>query len=81
MSESIVQMLLELQQAQCCDQCHEEPVPVPYHPLGEESVPNTQPDSPLTQLHAIPSGPIAIIKEKSSGSALLLPFGRSCRPL
>ena len=33
MSESIVQMLLDLWQAQCHDHCPEDLVPVPDHPL------------------------------------------------
>jgi len=34
-----------------------QPVPCPW-PSGEERLPNTQPDPPLMQLHAIPSGSI-----------------------
>ena len=29
---------------------------MPNHPLSKEPFPNTQPDPPLMQLHAIPSG-------------------------
>lgn len=50
-------MLLGLLQAQCHDHCLGEPAPVPDHPLSEESFPNTQLESPLLQLHAVPSGP------------------------
>lgn len=38
--ESIVQMLLEIQQAWCCDCFPGETVPVPNHHLGEEPFPN-----------------------------------------
>jgi len=69
MSESIVQMLPEL------DLGHfpGEPVPVPEHPLGAEPFPNTQPDPPLSQLHALPSGPVAVPREQSSAPAPPLP--------
>uniref|UniRef100_U3J0N7 Rho GTPase activating protein 8 n=1 Tax=Anas platyrhynchos platyrhynchos TaxID=8840 RepID=U3J0N7_ANAPP len=55
-------MLLELHQAQCCDYCPGEPVPVP---LSEEPFPNIQPDHPLSQLHAVHSGPVAVLREKT----------------
>jgi len=54
MSESTVQTLSELQQAQCHDHGLGEPAPVPDHPLSEEPFPDIQPDSPLLQLYVIP---------------------------
>lgn len=62
--ESIVQMLLELCQAWCCDHCSGQPVPVSDHPLDEEPFPDMQPKHPLMQFQAIPLGPVT--KEKSS---------------
>jgi len=35
-------------------------------PSGEEPFPKTQPDLPLTQLHAVPSGPVAVTAEAST---------------
>ncbi|GAB0194069.1 myocardial zonula adherens protein [Grus japonensis] len=58
MTESVIQTLLELSQARCCDHFPGEPVPVPNHPLGEEPFPDIQPKPPLSQLHAIPLGSI-----------------------
>ncbi|KAJ7425654.1 hypothetical protein WISP_22672 [Willisornis vidua] len=43
-SEHIVQMLLELRQACCCDHFPEDPVPLFSHPLGEEPFPTIQPN-------------------------------------
>ena len=57
-SENFVQTLLELYQAQCHDHFPREALPQPNHLLGEESFPNTQPDPPLLQLHAIRSGSV-----------------------
>ena len=63
-SETIVQMLLELPAAYGHDHCPQEYVPCP--PLsGEAPVPNPQPDPPLTQLHAIPLGPVAVTKSRA----------------
>lgn len=45
-------MLLALRQAWCCDHAPGEPVPVPRHPLSEESFPGVQSELPLVQLHA-----------------------------
>ncbi|GAB0202878.1 cAMP-dependent protein kinase inhibitor alpha [Grus japonensis] len=59
MTESVIQMLLELSQAQCCDHFPREPVPVPDHPLSEEPFPDIQPKPPRLQLHSVPSGSIA----------------------
>ncbi|XP_051655216.1 uncharacterized protein LOC127476367 [Manacus candei] len=56
--ESVVQTLPELSQSWYCDHFPGEPVPVPSHPLGEGSFSNIQPRPPLTQLHAIASGPV-----------------------
>ena len=39
MSKSIVLVLLELQQARCCDHCPGESIPVPKHSVGEEPFP------------------------------------------
>jgi len=36
-----------------------QPVPIPDHPSREEILPNIQHESPLAQLEAIPSSPIA----------------------
>lgn len=44
MSESIVQTLLELQHAQCCEHFPGENVPVPQHPPDEEPSPDIQPE-------------------------------------
>lgn len=52
-------MLCELQQACCCDQFLGEPIPVPDHFLSEEAFPNIQYEPLLTQLQAIPMGPIS----------------------
>lgn len=58
MSDIIVQKLLELWQAQCCDHFPWEPVPVPNFPLDEEPSSDIQLEPPPSQLHAIPLGPI-----------------------
>jgi len=39
-----------------------QPIPVPDHFMGEEFFPNVQPESPLMQLEATPSSPIASYK-------------------
>jgi len=44
MSERVVQMLLELQKAQCRDHCPREPVLVPDHPLVKNLFLNPHPD-------------------------------------
>lgn len=49
-SVSVVQTFLDLQQAQGCDHCPGEPLPMPKNPIAEETFPN---------IHSIPSGPIA----------------------
>ena len=36
-----------------------QPIPAPDHSLGENFFPNIQPESPLAQLEAIPSSPVA----------------------
>lgn len=53
MSESIVQALLEIQQAWCRDHDPGESIPVPDHPLGGKPSPDTQPELPLWQLQAV----------------------------
>lgn len=55
--ESAVQTLLVLWQVWCCDCSSGEPVPVPDHSLRKEPLSNIQPNSPLTQLQAVPLGP------------------------
>lgn len=74
MANSIVQMLLEPQQV--CYHYHFlwEPVPVPKHHLSEETFLNTQPEPPLTQLHAVPSGPIAITRDNRSAPVSIFSF-------
>lgn len=57
-SESIVQTLFEPCQVWCCDYSSGDPVPLPYHPLGEETFSNIKPEPRLTQLQAIPSSPV-----------------------
>jgi len=42
-----------------CAHCPGDAVPCPL-PSGEEPFPNAQPDPPLTQLHAVPSGPVTV---------------------
>lgn len=59
MSESIVQTPLELWQVFFQEHFTGEPVPLPYHVLSEDSFPNIHFELPLSQLHDIPSGPIA----------------------
>lgn len=59
--ESIVQTLLQLQQAVAYEHFPGETVPVPSQPLGEEPFPNAQPKAPLAQLHVLPSGPMGIL--------------------
>ena len=63
MSESIVQILPELQQHAAW--------PLPWaawsrarSPSGEEPFPTPQPDPPLTQPHAVPWGPVAVTRER-----------------
>lgn len=46
-------MLLELWQAQCHEYCRGESVPVPDHTLGEEPLPNTQPEPSLLHIHTV----------------------------
>lgn len=58
-----IQMFLELHQF-----CPRELVPYPLS-SGEEPFPNTESDSPLTQLHAVPSGPVVVTREQSSALA------------
>ncbi|KAK4807096.1 hypothetical protein QYF61_018437 [Mycteria americana] len=57
MTKSVIQTLLELRQAWCCDHFPGEPVPVTNHPLSEEPFPNVQSELPLRQLHSISSCP------------------------
>ncbi|KAJ7401682.1 hypothetical protein BTVI_93221 [Pitangus sulphuratus] len=49
---------LELCQVWCCDHFPGEPVLVPNHPLGEEPFSNIQLKPLLTQLQAVPLGPV-----------------------
>lgn len=39
---------------------------MPDHLLSEELLPNSQPDTPLTQFHVIPIGPVAVNREQRS---------------
>lgn len=55
---SVVQMLLEHRWALCHDCFPGDPAPEPDYPLGEEPFPNTQCKPSLTQLQAIPLGPV-----------------------
>lgn len=57
--ESIVQKLLELRWAWCCDHFPGGPVPVSSHPLGKKLLPGIQPKPPLTQLHEISLNPVS----------------------
>lgn len=50
MSESVAQMLLGLQMAQCCDCYPGDPVPVPEHPHRAEPFPNIQSELPWCSL-------------------------------
>jgi len=52
-------MFLEHLQGQWLIHLPEQPIPVPDHSFREEVFPNIQNESPLTQLVAIPSHPIA----------------------
>lgn len=54
----VIQMLLELCQAQCHDCFLREPVSVANHPLGEKPFPDVQPEPPMVQFHSIPLGPV-----------------------
>lgn len=47
MTESVVQ-IFQLLQAQCQAPYPGEPIPVPDHPFGEESVPDSQREHPLS---------------------------------
>ncbi|KAJ7420261.1 hypothetical protein BTVI_22170 [Pitangus sulphuratus] len=58
MPESIIQMLLGLWQAWCCDHFSGEFVPELNHLLGEEPLSNIKPKPLLTQLQAIPWGSV-----------------------
>lgn len=51
-------MVFELCQDWRCGHFLGEPVPVLSHPPGEELFPSIQSKLPLTELHAIPSGPV-----------------------
>lgn len=50
-----------------------ERVPVSSYLVWEEPFPKSQPDRPLSQLHAVPWGPVAVPREESSAPAPLLP--------
>lgn len=54
MSQSIIQMLLDLWQAQSRDHFPVEPLAVTSHYLSKEPFPNIQHEPPLSQLHAFP---------------------------
>ena len=64
MSESAVQMLLELQQLGAVPTALGRLFQTPPS-SGEEPFPNTQPDPPLTQLHAVPLGPVAVTESRA----------------
>jgi len=53
------------------DCCLGEPVPVPSHSLSEPPFPNPQPEPPLIQLHAVPSGPICCHQREISATTSL----------
>lgn len=87
MTESIAQMLHELQQVQYSDHFSGEHVPVPKHPLGRVLFPNNQLDPPLMHLHPIPSGYI-LVKRVTFEEAvcfceasLSLPYCRLNKPI
>ena len=48
MTKTILQTLLELWQASCCDHFPEDPVPVTNHPLRDDHFPNVQSELSLT---------------------------------
>uniref|UniRef100_A0A8B9BN24 Oxidized purine nucleoside triphosphate hydrolase n=2 Tax=Anser TaxID=8842 RepID=A0A8B9BN24_9AVES len=48
-------------------------------PLGADPFPDTQPDPPLSQLHAVPSGPVAVPRERSSAKPDLSTSPRNAR--
>lgn len=52
-SESIVQILHEVQQSCCLSHLPLEPVLVPIHALSKEPVPNAQSEPLMTQPHAV----------------------------
>ncbi|KAJ7395422.1 hypothetical protein BTVI_155053 [Pitangus sulphuratus] len=56
--KSIIQMLLELCQSWYHDHFPRETLSVRNYPLGEEPFSNVQPKPPVTQLQAIPLGPV-----------------------
>ena len=55
-----------------------QPVPAPDHSLGENFFPNIQPESPLAQLEAIPSNPIASYAGEEADLHLVPPLVLSC---
>lgn len=71
MPENILQTILELWQARCHDWYPGEPLQVPVQPFSEEPFPNTEPETPLSQLHAVPSGPAACQSALLRGSCRL----------
>lgn len=75
-SESTVQMLLELWQTWGCDHCFGEPVPEPNRPLGEKPFHDTKPEP--SPVHAVSSGLITDTTEQRSVLASPLPLMRSC---
>jgi len=55
-----------------------QPIPAPDHSLGENFFPNIQPESPLAQLEAIPSNPIASYAGEEADLHLVPPLVLSC---
>jgi len=76
-------MLLELWQVRCCEHY---PGGLSQHPtthsVKKEPFPNMQPDPPLSQLHAVPSGPVAVPRAELSTcpSATLMRKQATMRP-
>jgi len=73
MSESVVQIFLDLQQAWCHYHCSGEPVP---GSIGEEHFSDIEPEPSLSEFHAIPLDSIAVTRERRSAPVPLLPLVR-----
>lgn len=75
-SKSTIQILLQLQQACCCDHFCGETVKVPDHLRGEESSYNIQHESSLMQLNAISLGSVAGHRRENISTCLSNPLVR-----
>ena len=69
-------MLLELQQAQCCEHIHEELVPVPEHILDEELFQIFKLNFPCHSFMTLRNVQLLVIREKKSVPTPLFPIER-----